>query len=75
MRNYRRKSQFFDQGAVTSDFFVLQVCQQFTTLSNHLQQTAAGMMIFLVLTQVICQIVDVLRKDSNLDFRGSGIRS
>jgi hypothetical protein len=69
------QAQYFDQGAVPFHIFVLQVCQQLTTLTDHLEQTATGMVVFLVLPQVGRQVVDVLSQDSNLDFRGTRVHS
>jgi hypothetical protein len=66
-------SQFLNHGTVTRNIFVFQVRQQTTTLSNHHQQPAAGVMIFLVLTKMIIQIVDVLRQDGDLNFRAPRI--
>ena len=36
-------------------------------LTNHFQKTATGMMVFLVVLQVFCQIADAFRKNGESD--------
>jgi hypothetical protein len=55
------KAELLNQCAVTVHVFVLQVCQQLAALTDHLEQTAAGMVVFLVLPQVVRQVDDVFR--------------
>ena len=47
--------------------------QKTAALTNHFQKTTTGMMVFLVVLQVFCQIADAFRKNGNLDFRGSRV--
>ncbi len=46
-------TQLSDQGTVTVDVLLLQVSQHRTALTNHLQQTAARVVILLVYLQVL----------------------
>ncbi len=48
-------TQLSDQGTVTVDVLLLQVSQHRTALTNHLQQTAARVVILLVYLQVLGQ--------------------
>ena len=50
-------TQLSDQGTVTVDVLLLQVSQHRTTLTNHLQQTAARVVILLVYLQVLGQLL------------------
>lgn len=51
-------TQLSDQGTVTVDVLLLQVSQHRTALTNHLQQTAARVVILLVYLQVLGQLLD-----------------
>ena len=67
------KPQSFNDGAVSFDFLLHEVFQKTAALTNHFQKTTTGMMVFLVVLQVFCQIADAFRKNGNLDFRGSRV--
>ena len=59
-------TQLSDQGTVTVDVLLLQVSQHRTALTNHLQQTAARVVILLVYLQVLGQLLDAGGQDCNL---------
>ena len=65
--------QFGNDCTIPFDIFFLQVVQQATTLANHLQQTAAGMMVFLVGFQVFGECCNAGGKNRNLYFRRTGV--
>jgi len=50
-----------------------QVVQEAATASDHLQKTRTGVVVLLVGLQVICQFLDALSNQSNLDLGGSGV--
>ncbi len=50
-------TQLSDQSTVTVDVLLLQVSQHRTALTNHLQQTAARVVILLVYLQVLGQLL------------------
>jgi len=60
--------------AVTLDVFALQVIEQATTLTHELEQAATGMMILSVNLEVLGQVVDSLRHETDLHLGGAGIR-
>jgi hypothetical protein len=66
-------TKFFDHNLITFDVGFFQVIEQTTSLTNNLQQSAAGMMIFFVGPKVFGQVSDPLGEQSDLDFRGTGI--
>ena len=68
-------TQLSDQGTVTVDVLLLQVSQHRTALTNHLQQTAARVVILLVYLQVLGQLLDAGGQDCNLNLRGTGVGS
>ena len=60
------KTQSFNDGAVSFDILLHEVIQKTAALTNHFQKTTTGMMVFLVVLQVFCQIADAFRKNGNL---------
>ena len=58
---------------ITGNILLVQVCQQATTMTNHLQKTAAGMMILLVGLQMFGECSNAFRKNRNLYFRRTGV--
>jgi hypothetical protein len=69
------KIQFFDDGAIAIDVCAFQIIEQRTALSYHGDQGTLGTEIFLVGFQMLCQVVDTVRKEGNLSFGGTGIGS
>ena len=66
--------QLFDKRCVTALIVRLEITEVDTTISNHLEKTASRMKIFWVLLEVLCELVDLLRKESNLNIRRAGVR-
>lgn len=56
-------------------FFIglLEIIHEFLSLGNHLEQSAAGMEILLVLLEVSGQLLDPFREKGDLVFRRTGI--
>ena len=52
---------------------LLEMLQMRAAIGHHLQEPAAGMVVFLVLFEVQGEFVDLSRKDGNLDFRRAGV--
>ena len=71
--NLLTDTQLGDQGTVTVDVLVGQIVQHLAALTNHHQQTTAGVVVVLVYTQVIGQLVDSGGQDGNLDFGRTGV--
>ena len=66
-------TQLGDQSTVTVDVLLCQIIQHLAALTNHHQQTTAGVVVMLVYTQVIGQLVDAGGQDSDLDFGRTGV--
>ena len=66
-------AQLSDQSTVTVDVLLCQVVQHGTALTNHHQQTTAGVVVVLVGTQVLGQLVDASGQDSDLDLGRTGV--
>ena len=73
------QAQGGDQSAVAPIIDRFQVIQKTTALRNHFQQAAAAVIILLMGLEVLGQVGDPLRQDSDLDFcaariaRGAGV--
>jgi hypothetical protein len=61
------QSQVGDQRAVTLDVFPLEIFQQPTSASNHLEQPAAAVVVLLVRIEVTTQVVDSRCEQRDLD--------
>ena len=66
-------TKLFDASTIPFYILLLQVVQQVSSVTNHLQQTPSGVMIFLVGLQVTCQVIDSLCENGNLNFRRTGV--
>ena len=66
-------SECFDNRAITLDILLDQIVKQAATLTDHLQQTATGVMVLLVRFKMLGQVRDPFRQKCNLYFRGPGI--
>jgi hypothetical protein len=64
-------SKLLDDVAVPIDVVPLQVIQKAPTLADHLEQTAAGMVVFLMKLKVLGEIPDLLAEDRYLHLRGT----
>ena len=67
------QAEAIDQGLVTGKIAIFKVAQQALALVDQLQQTAAGVMILLVLFEMAGQVVDAGRQQRDLDFRRTGV--
>ena len=67
------QTQLGNDGAVTLDILLLEIVEKVSSLTDHLQQTAAGVMILLVDLHMLGQIVDPLGQDCDLYLGGTGI--
>ena len=65
--------ELFDDRPVTVDVYFGQVAQKISSVTNHLKQAAAGMMIVGILLQMLGQLIDASSQDRDLDFGGTGI--
>ena len=65
--------ELFDDRPVAVDIGLGQVVQKVSSVTNHLKQTAAGMMIVRILLQMLGQLIDASSQDRDLDFGGTGI--
>jgi hypothetical protein len=68
------ESQGLDHFPVPVDVLVLQVVQQPSSLTHKFEQAPSGMMIFSVDFEMLVQVIDALREQSNLNLRRSSIR-
>ena len=66
-------TQLGDQSTVTVDILLCQIVQHLAALTDHHQQTTAGVVVMLVHAQVIGQLVDASGQDSDLDFGRTGV--
>ena len=65
--------QLLGHGDVTLGIGLIQIIQEATALAHHLEQSAAGTMILVVLLQVLSEVVDPLCEQSNLNIGTAGI--
>src|SRR5215216_5596480 len=61
------QAQFLDDFAVVVDISALQVVEQAATLTDHLEEATATVVILLVGAEVVRQIVDALCEQRNLN--------
>lgn len=66
-------TQSFDDVAITVNIFFLQIVKKASSLTNHLQQAAAAMMVFFMFLQMFIQIVDFVGQNRDLNFRRTGV--
>ena len=67
------QTQLFDDCTVAIDVLLLQVAQKVSSVTDHLQHTAAGVVILGVLLEVLIQFVDTSGQNRDLYFGGTGI--
>ena len=67
------QTQLGNDGAVALDILLLEVVEQISSLTNHLQQTAAGVMVLLMNLHMLGQVVDPLGEDRDLHLCRTGI--
>jgi hypothetical protein len=66
--------ELFNNRAVTVYILALQIIEKRTAVTDHLEKTAARMVIVLVNLQVLGKLVDSLGQDCDLNLRRAGIR-
>lgn len=67
------EAELGDQRLVASRFTPAQVTQQSAPLSNQLHEPAARVMVFAVLSQVVCELLDAFGQQRHLHVGGAGI--
>jgi hypothetical protein len=65
--------QFAGDSDVAVIVGLVEIIEQPTALADHLEQPAAGAVVFIVLLQVLSEMVDPLREQSNLNVGTAGI--
>jgi hypothetical protein len=65
--------QLLDDAPVTFHILLLHVVEKSTPLTDQLQESPPGMMIFLVCLEVLRQILDARRQQGNLNLRGARV--
>ena len=65
--------QFSNYRAVTLDIGFHKVVEQVAPVSDHLEHTAAGMVVVLMRLEMLGKIVDALGEHRYLDFRRTGV--
>ena len=65
--------QLLDDGTVACDIGLLEVTEEVTSVTNHLQHAAAAVMVLVVGLEVLGQSVDAMGKNRNLNLRGAGV--
>lgn len=63
------ETQFLNYRIVPTLVVRLEVTEMYTAIGDHLQKAATRMEILRILLEVLCEFVDLLRKDSDLDVR------
>ena len=61
-------AETLDDRTVTVDIDLDKIVEEFLSLADHLEKTAAGMIVLGVSLKMLCELVDPLGKDSDLDF-------
>ena len=61
------------RSSVSLNVLLLQVVQEVSPLTYHLEQASSGVVVLLVDLQVLVQIVDPGGQDGDLDFRRTGV--
>src|SRR5688500_5440349 len=72
-RRLMTKTQIVDQRAISLQIRLLEVVQQTAALADHHQQPATAVVILLVRAEVIGELVDPLRQQSDLDRRAAPV--
>ena len=66
-------SELSDYCTVTLDIFLLKVVEKVTSSSDHLEESASGMMILLMVLEMFGEVSDPLCENSDLNFGRTGI--
>ena len=65
--------QLLDDRAVTLDIDLLQVAQKVSSVADHLQHTAAAVVVLVVSLEVLGESVDAMGKDRDLNLGRTGV--
>ena len=65
--------QFLGDGDVAAGIGFVEIIQQAAAAADHLEQPAAGAVVLHVLLQMLSEVVDPLREQSNLNVGAPGI--
>ena len=66
-------TELVDDSAVTLDVLLLEVSEKISSVTDHLEKTAAAVVILRVDLQVLGERVDAVGEDRDLDLRRAGI--
>ena len=69
------QAEFSDQLPITLQIPLLKVVEEAASLADQLEQSAAGVMVFLVRPEVLGQLLDPPREKRDLDLGRPGIRA
>jgi hypothetical protein len=67
------ESETTNKSSVSFDICLSQILEKASSLSYHLEQTSSRMEVFVMLFEVLVQIIDPVSKDSDLHFWGTCI--
>ena len=59
-------TKLFDSSSVSLNVLLLEIVKKVSSLTDHLEQTASGVVVLLVCLEVFCEVADSLCKDSDL---------
>ena len=65
------QSETGDKASVSVDICLSEVLEKVSSLSYHLQKTSSGVVVFVMLFEVLVEVVDPVSKDSYLNLRGT----
>src|SRR5437899_2433826 len=68
------QAELLDQRSVPLEVGALEVCEKAPAATYEHQQAAARVVIFALLAQVLCEVVDALGQQRDLDLRGARVR-
>ena len=66
-------TQLLDGSSVSLDVLALEVSEEVSSLTYHLQQASSGVMILLVNLQMLGEVIDPLGEDSDLNLGRTGV--
>ena len=67
-------SQFLDDHVILADVAALEIIEQFSPARDQLKQASSRIVIFLVNFEMLSQLVDALREQSDLHLRRTRVR-
>ena len=65
--------QLLDDRAVTLDIDLLQVCKKISSVTDHLEKSAAAVVVLVVSLEVLGESVDAIGKDRDLNLGRTGV--